>query len=388
MSLQQQFLKDIESEKNKIKVVNTYMKKIKDDDINDELKVDIKTCNIYIEYATRKLITDGKIFTDRISSYIILYHPKLFEYICSNYTIEEVIKYKQKILSNIENFYNGIIKDNKYELCKKLLTAEFKDKNRNALEYCYFLTWAKFEKDWVDVERKYIIEHNTDDILCVNITYGLQNLDSIVMYNNIPDSRIPILTEKLVNDTVKYRYIPPTTIAKTPVSMYNKDFKPIKQFTTKNVIILIDYGNNYYTRCFLNNKDISSSFAKDVFDGKVKCNLNKSMLYDIVNKDIYNTLPQNCYTNKLDKSELVKKYNIMKKIIIESYSDKRSLCIKNILAHKDITNVLDKKELNIFKLYLKYLLTADDYNQQIVDNYCCSYIYDGLFESKNLMDNS
>lgn len=388
MSLQSDFLKDIGTKNDKIEVIEKYIKNINDNDINDNIKVDLKECNIYIEYATRKLITNRKMFSDLITAYIIIYHPKLFEYICLDKTIDEVIEIKDKLMAKIDNIYKDINKDNKYNICKKILTSKFKTENRNALEYCYFLTWARFDKDWVDVEQKYIIDNNKDDILCINITYGLQNLDSIVMYNNIDDSNISFLTEQLIKDTKRYEYIKPTTIADKPVSIYKYDFTKIEKINTQNVTILIDYGNGYYTRCFLNSDDIPAGFANDIIKGKVKCNTNKNLLFNIVNRDIYNLLPSNCYEEKRNKQELIKKYNTMKKIIIESFNDNRKECIKNILSHKDINNVIDKKELDVFKLYLKYLMSMENYNQLLVENYCCNYLYDGLFESKNLMDNN
>lgn len=387
MSIQADFLKELENNDDKIAVLKKYTEMITDDDINEDLKIDIKTCNIYVEYATKKLINEYKTYSDRMNAYIVLYHPKLFELICANKTMAEVINIKNILLHNVDSIYEGHIKDDKYEVCSDMLSCDIKKDRHNAFEYCYYLSWASFDKNWVDVKKDYVLANNKNDILCVNATYNLKNLDSIVMYNNVANIKIPILTDEMVDKTVKYRYITPTRIADKPVNIYDKDFKPIKDFSTEKVSILIDYGNDYYTKCFFhNNNEIPARFARDVFNGKVKYNDNKTLLFNIVYKDVYKHLPKNCYSDKNNKSELMDNYNVMKRVAIRSYNPNRKTCLHSILNDKELTKILNHNEIPAFELYLKYLLSADEYNDNIVINHCCNYLFENLLESKTLID--
>ena len=216
MSLQIEFLKEIETESNKLKVIDKYITKIKDkdiedikdiDNIEDKLNINHNNVNIYIEYAARKLINEHKLFDgkngNKLTTYIILFHPKLFDLVCLDHTPKEIKDIKIILLSNLNEIYENLQKDDKYDRLNKILTYndERDEKTLNALEYCYYLTWTWYEMDWTDVQKDYIIENNNNDILCINLTYNLKNLDSIVMYNNVRNIMTPILTKTLVEKT-------------------------------------------------------------------------------------------------------------------------------------------------------------------------------------------
>ena len=386
-TLQEKFIIDLEKEDDKIAVVKKYTEMVDDGDINETLNIDVKTCNVYVEYATKKLITERKQYSDRMNAYIMLYHPKLFEVLCANKTIAEVINIKNILLHNVNKIYENIMKDDKYELCSKMLSMDIQKERYNAFEYCYYLTWAFFDRNWVDVNKEYVMKNNTNDILCVNATYNLKHLDSIVMYNNVVNVKVPVLTDDMVKQTVRYRYITPTKIATKPVSMYNHKFEPIDKFSTEKVSILIDYGNGYYTKCFFyNNTEIPARFANDVFNGKVKPNENKAMLFNIVYRDVYKHLPFSCYHEKEDKKVLMDTYNLMKRIAISSYHPNPKTCIHSILKHPDITKIIHPREMEAFDVYMRYLLVSEEYNNDIVINHCCNYIYENLLEAKNMID--
>ena len=387
MTLQEAFFTALEKNEDKISIIKEFINKVTDDDINEDLKIDTKVCNIYVEYATKELINKGRKFSDRMNAYILIYHPKLFDLICQNKTMAEIINIKNILLHNVNSIYENTIKDDKYEVCSKMLSVDINKTRKNAFEYCYFLTWATFNKSWIGVDKKYVTENNTNDILWVNITYNLENLDSIVTYNNVADIKIPVLTEQMVKDTVKYTYIKPTHIAKSPVSMYDKDFKPITNFSTENVTVLIDYGNDHYTKCFFrDNMEVNSRFAKDVYDGKVKCNDNKTLLYNIVYRDLFKCLPPRCYCEKKNKSELNEHYNMMKRIALTCYLPDRKTCIHKILNHIDLPKIICKEEMDAFTVYMNYLMVADEYNDKIVVDHCCNYLYENYLEAKNLTD--
>lgn len=386
MSIQDDFINDLSTKDDKINVINTYLKKIKETDINDNLSVDIKITNIYIEFASRQLILYGKHYSRRINTYIIIYHPKLYELLFISKTIDEIIKESEEMIKVLDDIYKDFSKDNKYKMCYNLLTMDKDIKNPNALEYCYFLTWATYKKEWTNVNKEYVIKNNQHDILTINITYNLKNLDSIVIYNDVANILAPVLNKNMVEQTERYKQISPKNIAKEPITLYDKNFKRIKQLNTENITVLIDYGNDYFTKCFLNGNEIIKEFANDIQQRKLRCNNNKFLLLDVVNRDIYNNLPINCYKDKLNKKLLMDTYNIMKQIVLKSYNDDRTKTIKNILSNEQLPKILDKHEIPIFKLYLEYLINIDVYNFTVVDNHCCNYIFENLLETPNLMN--
>lgn len=395
MSLQNEFLKDIEKESNKLNVISKYITMIKDDDIDnakdnleDKLNINHNTINIYVEYATRKLIHEHKFYNDKLTAYIILFHPKLFDLVCLDHTPKEVNEIKVNLLNKLNEIYENKQKDEKYDNIIKSLTYkdERDEKTMNVIEYCYYLTWATYEKEWTDISKDVVIKNNNNDILCINLTYNLQNLDSIVIYNNVPNIRTPILTKKMVEQTKRYQTLTPTKIAKEPLTLYDKNFNKIQKLNTPFITILLDYGNGYYTKCSLKHGDTTNEFANEIINRKVKCNVDKNLFTDIANKDIFNYLPQSCYQEKKDKNKLLEIYNNMKRMAINDYSDKPKLCINNILNDPLLKTTINEHELPIFKVYLNYLLTAEDYSQTMLENHLCNYIYEGLFESKTLMD--
>lgn len=389
MGLQDEFIAAVEKSNNKIDVLKKYASMVSDADINEDLVIDIKMCNIYVEYATNQLIMANKRYNDKMSAYIILYHPKLFELLCHNKSMADVINFKNIMIHNIDEIYKNNIKDDKYDLCMDMLSVNMSKDRLNAIEYCYFLTWATYNKEWVGVDEKYVKDNNKNDILCVNITYNLKNLDSIVIYNNVIDDKIPVLTEEKINNMTRYRYITPKDKATTPVSIYDNNFKPIKKLSTDYVTILLDYGNSYYTKCFcFNNTEAPLKFANDVYEGKVKCNVNRILLFNTVNKDLFKHLPPQCYQEKGDKKELMKQYNTMKAIAMDSYHDSPDVCINKIISHPEIPKIINNNEKPFFDVYIKFLKYSEYYDKNYVINYCCDYIFENIFENKSLLNMS
>ena len=393
--IQTEFINELgDKESDKINILNKYIDKVSYTDINNENinKINLNQCNIYIEFLVNKIITlkyfDVNAVDVNISLlflYISYYHISLYTYLFINMTLHEYNEVRKSMVKEFNNIkqihYNKLTSENKKKLdnLEKLINIEYSEdiSKITALEYCYFITWAKYKKEYVDVPKKVIINNNKNDILCINVTYNLDNLDSIIMYNNVEDSPIPVLTSELIKTTKRYQYIEPINKATEPITLYNKNFEKIDKLTTNDITVLLDYGNNYYTKLFIRyDSEINLKFANNIIERKIICNYNKKLLFDNVYKDIYNFLPSQCYEEKQSKTILNETIDKMKKLITISYDSNVNKHIDNIVKSDMLKQILDIKEIPIFTVYINYLKKLDDININTIIKHCCNYIID------------
>ena len=186
-NIQTEFLKELSiKETNKIDVLNKYIDKVSYNDINVENinKIDLNQCNIYIEFLVKNIIDNRFFDVNAIDDvnisllfvYISYYHIYLFPYLFANMSIKEFNKIRLEMLKSLEDVkqfsYNKLLTDNKkkFNNLEKLLNIELSEdvSNISALEYCYFVTWAKYKKEFVDVPKEVITSNNDNDILCIS----------------------------------------------------------------------------------------------------------------------------------------------------------------------------------------------------------------------------
>ena len=403
--LQSNYLKDLTQPTNKISVFNSYLQKI-ETFLNDNGKplkeifnfnsINLTTSNIFIEYCCKKLIEGNKLKNlsendiFKIYVFVLLYHPKLIELIMEGKTHDEYEEARKKMLTELENIYNERNKDEKYETIKKILSFELKKDNLNILEYCYFLSWANFKRETTDIDKKTTIEINgtANDILCLNVSYNLKYLQSIIKYNSVPDIVSPVLTEEMIKQTKKYEFIEIKNKATEPISIYDGNFNRKQELTTNTVNVYLDYGNSYYTQLYYNNLPVICQIAKKIQKREIISDTNKQYLYDYIHMELFKYLPDECYTPKLEREIFLKTLDILKKIVIASYVENNpQQTIKNIMNNSELSQVLKKEELKIFEIYLKYLDKLEDFNISIVQTYICNYIFeDALYESPLITD--
>lgn len=394
--IQKEYIKELIDSDNKSQVLNKYINKLVGTDnkfINIPEPVDLTISNIYIEANIKQLLNYNRLVGEeeeiiKCYTYIIIYHPKFYEVIMHNKTVQEYNETKNKMKEALEKIYENKNKDSKYEETAKILNIEIKEDNKevNALEYCFYLSWANFNGETVDVDKKYFMDNNINDILTINISYGLQYPESLIRYIKTEDTNAPVLTEELIKNTTRYQETKIINKASEPVSKYDKNFNKIDKFKTNEVTVLIDYGTGYYTQCYLNNLPININFANDIYNRVIKANMDKRLLFDIINKDLYKYLPLECYHEKLDKELLFKTLDIVKNIVINSFSpDKPEQTVQNILHHQLLDKILDKNEKEIFKLYISYIPKLDVYNVHEIETYCCNYFYEDLLNDDNML---
>lgn len=393
--IQKEYLKQLIENDDKIFILNEFVNKVSKEFENKKTKINfdeieetinLTETNIYIEYFINQFLSEGSIKIDKeniikIYFYIVFYHPKFYEVIMNNKTIKEYDEIRGKLLTLMET-KKDILNENKYEQLKNIFSMEIKTKDFNALEYCYFLSWASFNSKFVNVPKKMITDNNINDILTINITYGLNYDESIIMYNKVDEIISPTLTTELIEQTKRYKHYPIKEHAKEPISIYDKEFKKVQELKTNEITVLIDYGNGFYTQLFINNNPININFAKDIQQRKIKCSMDKKLLFDIIGKDLFNFLPSECYHEKLDKNLLMQSLDIMKRIVISSFNaENKQQTINNILKNDLLKNIIKKEELDIFKLYINYIPLLDVYTVKDVERYCCNYLYEDILNS-------
>ena len=369
------------------------IKNISYQDITNEVidKIDLNVYNIYVEFLANdiiehKFINHEAVNCSRDKLYVLLiyYHPKLFEYVFAGQTIEGYNKHRQNMLTVVDELINKhkdltTEHNNRLVNVKHLLEIEPKQDilNMTSLEYGFYFTWAIFKKGFVDISRDELIKINTFDILAINIRWNLQHDDSIIMYKDVKDTLVPVLTQQMIKTTKKYETYPLTKTPTGPISLYDKNFNPIDKLTTDKICVVFDYGNDYYTKLFIGKDEITQKFANSIIDRKIIPNYNKRLLHSIIDRDVYMFLPNDYYEPKQDNTQLITNINKIKKIVMDSFSPNITSTINNILTHKLTSEVFaSKHDRDIFKLYLSYLHTLNTIDLNTVIDIVENYIYD------------
>lgn len=401
MELQQTYLQELQTNNDVIAVTNKYFHNINNENITNEIidNIDISCINIYAQYFINLLITNQKQFKIacknldenhymKLLSIILIYSPKTIDLIMYNKTIEQYNTLRETLIKTIESLSqrnkntSKVIKMLRYELTNDFTKI-------TSFEYFYYITWAKFKQEFVDMEINNLLKYDCD-ILHINATYNLKHLDTLIMYNNVTYTiTIPVLTKELIEKTKRYKYIDNIVVANTPYTITDNKLQIKNNITTEDVIIIIDYNNGYCTVCLTNYNTITTNkqFANDIINRKIKCNTDKQYWNTIIDNYMYDNLPRSCYHDKLDKSLLIKTTNVLKRIVIECFIEgnvKRT--IHNIIEDSRLKQIMKPFDITIFKLYLSYLKTgAIEFTITNVINYVNNYIFDALQNETNLL---
>ena len=377
-------------------IVKKHIKNISYEDITDEYleQMDLNITNIFIEFLANEIIEKKfinnnavKCSHDLLYSLLIYFHPKLFEYIFSGKTIEEYNKHRLNMLSTV----NSLLENNK----QKLTTEHFKrlDNTKKLLEispredidkitsfeYCFYMSWASFKKEFVDISQEELKIKNDFDILAINARYNFKHDDALIIYNNISDEYIPVLSSSMIERTKRFNYFPPTFSPKTPLSLYDKNFQKIDKLTSDNVCVVIDYNNGFYTKLFIGTNEITKHFAESIIDRKIIPNYNKKLLRSQCLKDIFSFLPVECYEGKLDSKLITENTNKLKKIVFESFTTNIKEIINNIMIHKQLPQILpNEHDREFFKVYLSYLYNLETVDINSVIEIVQNYLYENI----------
>ena len=399
MSPQQLFLQELvdKNKGDKLKVVQKCVKKITYDDITNAVleKIDLNVLNIFVEKVVDDLLEKKfldnravKCSRDILYTLILYYHPRLFAHIFSGHNPEMFSRHSSSMLKVVEDllekYRTGLTTDHYEKLLDVKHLLEQKPRtdveNITAYEYCYYLTWATFDRSFVDISKKQLMTTNTFDILAINARFNLRfEKDMLIMYKNIWDDNIPLLTEDTVSHTTRFENAqldpsPPTT----PLSIYDKDFNPIPALTTDKVCVIIDYGNGFCTKLFLGANEVTRNIASNIIDRRIIPCHNRKLLENIIATDIYDFLPEQCYEEKLDKNLLP--MTKMKKVVLESFTPNIKVTITNILHNSTLKEVLpNSNDRQIFGVYLTYLYSLPSIDINTVAELCKSYLLEGSF---------
>lgn len=396
MDFQTEFINKIQTTNKNIQdIIANEIKNISYENITDEVidTINLNIINIYIEFLADDIIEHKfinhdavKCSKDKLYIYLIYYHPKLFEYVFSGNTINDYNKHRQNMLSlfdGIQQQHNELTSENKDKLVnvKRLLEMEINNDitTLTCFEYGYYFTWASYKRDFVDIHKDKLLKNNSFDILALNVRWNMTHNDAIVMYNNIEDMFVPVLNTDMINKTKRFNRYPLINTPTGPYSLYDKNMKPIDKLTTDNICVVFDYGNNYYTKLFVGNNEITLNFANAIIDRKIIPNYNKRLLHNIINRDIYSFLPSTCYENKLDNSSLNDTINKFKKIVMDSFTPKAETTINNILTHSLFKSTLtNKHDREIFKVYISYINMLDHFDMNTLIDMCVDYIDENM----------
>jgi len=345
--------------------------KINDIGIGLDAYVEALMLILYHEYSTE---LPKNIFTYTISKdtilptycivYVLMKHPIFLSVINSNLTNDEWKQYKNKLLESITDNFGDINTNNDVNLLKTRLKSS-ESSNLSAIhQFRYFIGFS-FKEESTSI--KYDRLPTEESLLFVNISYNINNLDSIILYNTIPSIRRKLLLNvDKIDELFPFSY-PDAVKAKEP-------YQFIKKSNDKTMVIL-----NYNT-----NENIKkSSFTVAYFNGTNDGSINTDFVDKFIAgatplilkpKDIESYMKQQIFKhfNEQKETDLILVYNNLMKIASDSYDDSIEITIKNVLSK--IKNIINDEELPVFTTYLHGLNTLIYYDKPTVIRYICNYI--------------
>lgn len=381
MSLQQEFEKELSPEIDGYQLLSEYINKISNNDnekdiANNLTKIDnINIPNIYLEYNVRRMInTMNKVkFSDIIYLYVIRYHPRLYDLIFNGLSINE---YEERRTNLIKLNEEKHILDN-----VAILSQEINNTPVTSMEYFYYLSWiTKFDYETIHCTYNEL-HNNVNDVLAINVSYGLKDIETIIKYNKLVKEQIMILTKKLVENTKRYDYVK-VQKSNEYYNLYDHHMNEIHSLTTPEITVILDYNNGYVTQCGIVNND----FALSMLNRNILCIQDKTYWTNIITFDFYKHLPPSCYHDKLDKSLLKTTIIQIRQIAAKNYVEhNREQTVMNILGDDDLKKVLHEQEIPIFEMYLKYYKQLEDDNIEIFITYCTDYFLENYMEHSSLL---
>ncbi len=343
-----------------------------------------RNIDVYIEMLANRLVFKPEKLPVFVNLYIITKHPMLINIIYNNMNYDEWKDYSAQLLEELDVFYaNKTLGE--YEECKKMLTVDYKQdtiQSLSALNYFHYLYGFSFNSKYISIPFKELSNNGGNDTLCINATYNLDYLDSIVNYHDIPSSSDVFISDKMIEDTVPYTMTPPTR-ATEMYTMYDRNMKKTDRFVTKYVNIVLDYNNGYVTRCLkkIYQKDNNEPFevmnvpltqAMDMINGRVKYSYNKNDLLSYLKTDFYNQFS----IERRSIEELKKTYSVISSVVNMSFEENSiHKTIANIKSNPLLNDIIHVNEKKYFDLYVDSMVLLDIPNRTYVYEWLIEYIY-------------
>lgn len=316
----------------------------------------VETLSIYLLY----LYTKGE--THKIPLHclvnVLIKHPYFINVYQSNKTIDEWNHFKDELLKEFPS------QTTQYDHIKTILTADTTSNTQiQRLKFFCNTTYTQ-----VGVPLTTFKDH---PYVLINASKGLNQLNSIVIYNNIEK-----LKWKLLNiNTMKSMkpFIFPNQIQSTSSKNTSKNTSTSPSTTSHLINLLLSYDDENSTVTLIG--QYPESEIKRILEGSIKQIVPPKEIDLAIKEDFYELTSE----ARLDVSIIRKKFTILNQIAAQTYqTSTKSTYAENLLKHQRLSEIINDHERVYFEIYLSPISKFLTYSLTDVIEYVTSYIYPDL----------
>jgi hypothetical protein len=334
------------------------------------LKLPIGKINVYVESLANMLINNNKLLP-HCYLYVLMKYPLFVNLISFNLVESEWNDLKGEILEELETLYDGQIKDEAYSNICMLLSSTAID---TSMKYFNYFIDFDFRNDFVGIDKDKLLSMG-EYFLNINITMGMKP-DSIgIIYSDIPKNKEKLLNIETIDSFIPYKMLK-TSLQTVMCDFRDKQFNIIESVDDNaKVIIAINYNTipEYFTVCCVNQLfEFSGKDVYDIINRKQLTKISSTHIKYYLNNEFYGLIS----SKKLSSTNLTDELNIANVIAKKCFNlSSRQQTINNVLNY-DLSELIDKKEMQYFSIYMDGLKLSSVFNELVLSNYLRNYIFD------------
>lgn len=335
--------------------------------------IEYKNYYIYCAYILLNELSGGKcnILESKISKsipfhakiYGLIILPQMIYMLNENLTDSEWNDLKQKILEKLNLIFGENSYAKSYQELVKIINTDTSVKlnNVSAISKYKYLYGFTFDFSLIDTDIKNLSQDY--NYLLINATYGLDKLDSILMYNDIPKMDTKLVCEDMLSKYIPYKYFP----VKQAKSEYN-EIVNLKKSNPGDLVwrIGIDYNNGF---CTISREILTVDQKNKFLDGKVFGSIS-SIKFQI---DLIKLWYLNFSEEKEDKNKIPDKRKVLMNLVEENFSEKNKSLTISSLKNKLHSELISPKEKIYFDYYIDNAINIEEWNKEMLFNYLSDY---------------
>lgn len=364
--------------------------------------------DIYTEAITYKFVTaysEGislAKFPNECIILMLIRYPYFINILQCNRTFKQYINYRKSLLETFEIMYpmktNEMV-NHVYELLTTDIESVYDIRKCSMIEYLHYLMGFRFEKGSVAITADLLPKGSDVSYLIVNLTYNIDNLNSIIIYKDNPKIKDKILN---VNNIPKYKCIEkPANISKAtvPFISVNEFMHPIDEYKPR-VYILLCYNDDkdlekcHYTIAYYGTDGyVDGRFINNMLQGSIPRSLTDEDVWIYINTTFLKTFSDDPESIDTLHTELRRFADIVTKAFDDVKRENKTGVyffegfITNVLADERLTSILHPDELPYFRIYLTNCMVifannSEDVNiKDLLVTYVLAYIHETAYDS-------
>ena len=366
-------------------------------------KIDLsKKIDIYVETLAIHMLytyTKGTNFDYPLHSIaiVLIKHPFFINMFQCGKNITEWKKFVSDVNNEIISMYGETNSSSAVNNLRKILNQDCSTSSSplSSIHKFHYLTDFWFVADTTGLSGNELLNKMTEGNLIddgtifvsINVAYNLHNLQSIVIYKNIPKLREKILNINTIDSLNPFKY--PSQVIKPTKEFYilNNKLERLNELpsTFSKCFVLISYNDSesfvsshYSLANFGENKYLTPEQTKKFIDYKVLKIVNSEIFDYYLKEEFYNKIG----SDKRNISDLKKDYIKLIQLTTDVFhkSTQKNFGEK-LYSQIETLSLIDSHELPYFKIYLSKII--EPFDLQTVLNYVTGYIYPDLLVSSS-----